>query len=578
MLKNDKIIGNIIFLTIPLICLFFSISYSIEQNSIDSALYLGNFINIPDEMSFAHLMKVNQFSLLIYLQAFLLKLGLSFIGVSQITLFFSILMNFIGIYLIIKSIINNVTNQAYVKIISFIFSYIAIFIIGLNLGMVDYAVVIFSEHTFGMYAASMPTFIFGLLANGNIFFAFFSAFILLCIHGVLGAWMIGILILTSIIYKFYYNESYFIKDAIIGFLIGLLLFIIFFSLHSYFTGSFKIIELSGFDLKTLNNWDVHWEAHRYRKEINYLYIFKSILLMVITILLIRFNKSDLNKNTSFAMVSIVLTIILGLTIYTLYKVFLESLPPFIKAPMPSRVFNSHSLIAWPIFFSYSIIIIKKISYRIKIQFNKLFLIFYVTLSLLIISFNTKNLLNYIFFHYDKEIGINSVLKNNPFRTNVATFILNSPFNDIFLKKKYIRGRGNFDFWKKINNYDTDSYWIASSPYHKDLIRYGRKPVLINSNSFDIVYMGGAKSLMIIKDIIENVYNIPFDKPPLLPLKTYYGRVPGALVKIEFEGKKYQDWLKISNKYNVNHVIVPSNWNIDLPIDFTNGKLTLYKIQ
>ena len=57
---------------------------------------------------------------------------------------------------------------------------------------------IFTEHTFGIYSLALPTLIFGLLANGNIFFAFFLAFLLLSIHGVLGAWTLAILILNSL--------------------------------------------------------------------------------------------------------------------------------------------------------------------------------------------------------------------------------------------------------------------------------------------------------------------------------------------------------------------------------------------
>ena len=57
-----------------------------------------------------------------------------------------------------------------------------------------------------------------------------------------------------------------------------------------------------------------------------------------------------------------------------------------------------------------------------------------------------------------------------------------------------------------------------------------------------------------------------------------GRVPNNIIKIEFEKKDYDNWLKISDKFNLNFIIVPSNWIIDLPIELSNGNLTLYKIQ
>ena len=174
MLNNIKLSNYSIFFAIFFVCLFFSISRSIEANSIDSSLISGNFIEIPkgkSQMTFNN----SQFSLLIFVGTYLLKFGLSIKLISQILLFFSLLSYFTGIYLIIISIIKhiNVYNK---KLISFIFTFIAIFIIELNFGYVDYPAMIFTEHTVGVYSLALPTLIFGLLANGSIFLHFFLLF------------------------------------------------------------------------------------------------------------------------------------------------------------------------------------------------------------------------------------------------------------------------------------------------------------------------------------------------------------------------------------------------------------------
>ena len=564
----SNIIKNYIFYLIPIICIFFSISYSIPQDSIDAALVQGNFINNNfDHQSYNGVLS-SQFSLLIPIQIYLLKLGLSVIIISQIILFFSVLMSFIGMYLMIKSIIRKAVDLRYAKLISFIFTYISIFVIGLNLGMGDYPVAIFGENTFGIYSASMPTFIFGLLANGNIFFAFFFSFILLSVHGVAGLWILGILTSTSIIYRYYFKNFFSPKYSIIGSIIGFLVFATY-VLFMNNTHSIDLYGISGFDLKILNYWDLYWETHRYIKEINHLYVFKSILLIVLLIFFLRFNKKYLDKKILFTLLSIILSIFFGLILYIFYKIFLEFLPPFIKAPISSRVFNTHSLIGWPIIFSISIIMLKEFSIKTKIEFKKLFFIVYFLLTLIIVNYNSKNLFNYIFAHYNKEEGIKSVLKNNPFKTRIMMFYHHTFYNKIDTK--------DFNFWNKIKNYDDKNYWIVVSPHHKDLARLGRKPILIDPNSFDFTYMSNSH-LIFVKDIIENVYNIPFNEPPEPPLKTYHGRVPNHLVKIEFENKNYKNWLDISNKYNVKYVLTPTSWNIDLQIEFssTDG-LTLYKI-
>ena len=565
---NKKIISNYIFYFIPIICFFFSVSYSIDQSSIDAALMQGNFINNNFDRYSFNGMYSSKFSLLITIQVYLLKLGLSVITISQIILFFSVLMNFLGMYLIIKSIIRKAIDLPNAKLISFIFTYISIFVIKLNLGEGDYPVTLFGENTFGMYSASMPTFIFGLLANGNFFFAYFFSFILLSVHGVAGLWIIGILTSTSIIYRYYFKSFISHKYSIIGSVIGFLIFLAY-VLFMHNTHSIDLYGISGFDLTILNFWDLYWETHRYIKEINYIYIFKSTLLMILLTFFLRFNEKYLDKKISFVLLSVILCIFFGLIVYILYKIFLEFLPPFIKAPMSSRVFNTHSLISWPIIFSISVIMLKELSIKTKIEFKKLFIIVYFALTLIIAIYNSKFLFNYIFAHYNKEVGIKSVLKNNPFKTRIMMFYHHTFYNKIDTK--------DFDFWSKIKNYDDKNYWISVSPYHKDLTRLGHKPILINANSFDFAYLGNSY-LIFIKDIIENVYNIPFNAPPEPPLKTYHGRIPNHLVKIEFENKNYKNWLDISNKYNVKYVLAPTSWNIDLPIEFssTDG-LTLYKI-
>ena len=580
MQNNEKFYNYLIFFSIFVVCLFFTISHTLEQNSLDASLIFGGFVESPKGKSqMSHLN--SQFSLLIYLGTYLLKFGLSINLISKILIFFSTISYFTGIYLIIISIIKyiNVYNK---RLISFSFTFIAIFIIELNFGDVDYPAMIFTEHTFGIYSLALPTLIFGLLSNGNIFLAFFFAFILLLTHGVLGIWTLSILILNSLIYIFYHKKTYFVKNAFLGCILGLALFLLVLTFHINSSGQFKVFVFSEYDSNDLINWDILWETHRTIREIDFLYLSKSIILMLIIIFFIKFNKKYIDENTSFALSGIILSIFLGSILYIFYKLFLEFLPPFIKAPMPTRVFNMHTYLSWPIIFSISIFILKIISKKIKINFKKTFFYTSILIFIFIISFNQKNLTNYLFAHYDKNIGIKSILENNPFRTRIAIFIWESPFRKIFFNKEKIKEINmkrypNSNFWQKIREYKTNSYWLTIHPYQYKLLRYGRKPILIDTHSFDFAYYE-LSSLNFIKEVIENIFNLPFDKITIPSFEKNSGRVPNNIIKIEFENKNYDNWLKISNKFNLNFIIVPSNWKIDLPIQLSNGNLSLYKIQ
>ena len=65
---------------------------------------------------------------------------------------------------------------------------------------------------------------------------------------------------------------------------------------------------------------------------------------------------------------------------------------------------------------------------------------------------------------------------------------------------------NNDFWQKIKEYKTNSYWLTVNPYQYKLLRYSHKPVLIDSSSFDAVYFESSM-LDFIKDVIVVV--VPF---------------------------------------------------------------------
>ena len=120
MQNNEKFYNYLIFFSIFVVCLFFTISHTLEQNSLDASLIFGGFVESPKGKSqMSHLN--SQFSLLIYLGTYLLKFGLSINLISKILIFFSTISYFTGIYLIIISIIKyiNVYNK---RLISFSFT------------------------------------------------------------------------------------------------------------------------------------------------------------------------------------------------------------------------------------------------------------------------------------------------------------------------------------------------------------------------------------------------------------------------------------------------------------------------
>ena len=90
---------------IILFCSFFSIANSNYSNALDFALVSSNIINLPDNNSPQLSYFKDIFTLIIYFQTLLLKLGISIYRISQITLIISSIFFFTGIYLIVLNLI-----------------------------------------------------------------------------------------------------------------------------------------------------------------------------------------------------------------------------------------------------------------------------------------------------------------------------------------------------------------------------------------------------------------------------------------------------------------------------------------
>ena len=78
---------NVFVLLIILTSIYFSISYSFEQDAIDGALAYGGFVEFPEGFSVMKAYYLNQWTLLHQLPALFLKLNFSIIDTCRIILF-----------------------------------------------------------------------------------------------------------------------------------------------------------------------------------------------------------------------------------------------------------------------------------------------------------------------------------------------------------------------------------------------------------------------------------------------------------------------------------------------------------
>ena len=102
-----------------------------------------------------------------------------------------------------------------------------------------------------------------------------------------------------------------------------------------------------------------------------------------------------------------------------------------------------------------------------------------------------------------------------------------------------KNKENKIFWQNVKNTHSDGYILTSYETCRQTLRRTLKPVLLCAESIDnISYI--PKSVSLVKDIIENVFDVPFDDPPI----KYAGGLIGNVVKKNYEKKMKDDWKKI----------------------------------
>lgn len=552
------------YISIILISIFFAIAQTTLQVAVENSLYINGNIKV-NQYNPHTVALLNQYSLIIQLITFSLKKGLDVIVISQILMFIINFCYFLGIYLTIKSLMIKIFDSFNSRIFCWLITFFIIFVMRLNFGEGDYPILLGSSggHTWGPMALAITTLIFGLIANGNFSLSFFLACVFVSIHLVHGTWLVGILILTLFVDKYLNNSFYKIKGIYLGLFFGVAVFGLsyFYFYNDY--GNISFFKNIEYDKILMNDWIKYWEDHRSIKEINYIYLFKSILLFIVLLFSLKFCKKYLNRNTSFLLILVAISIALSSIIYILYKSLFNYLPLFIMMPMPTRLLNVHSVIGWPLIIGLSIIYIQLFINKYKFDFLKtcsaiLILLFVININ------NLKNYYNYIFYHYNSKIGINSFLKNNPLRTQFAMFYHHTFYDE----KKKIE---DDDFWLKIKKIDDGYYWLVPHKNLTGLAYMANRPILVVND----MPMYDPSTLIFTKNAIEDLWHVPFKDPAGNGKKIDNISI---YEKKAYEEKDLEMWKIILKKYNVKYIIAPNDWNINLPIKLKNSNITVYIIE
>ncbi len=530
MIKNIKEFSNkceILIFFLAIFSLVIAIFYSdIDQRAVNASLYLSKHIVNSNDLSLLSLVYSNSYTSIYQILTILLKLGFSPENLNFFILFLSSIINSLGIFLISRSLTEN-------NFISFL---IAIFLIltKLNLGNLDYPVLILSEHTNGMLGSAFPILILGLIGNKNFRLALIFCIINVSFHVVIGGWFT----LITLISIYFHNKELIIslkknKNNIIIFSLLLLLFFLSI-LHFLFE---KIYIPFDYDHELFQSYMLYWELHRSNTiPINFKYIFLSGLLLIISIFYMRNIEDKKNNSNKILMLKIlIIHIIFSFLIYISYKYFPNIFHEKIVTLMPSRLFLIHSFLGISI-------IISIIFYFLFNFFKKKKFLYFLLLFLILIH---------------PTIYFQKYLKK-----------VNTLYSSFIIKNNY-----DVHFWKSIESEKFNGGYFLSTPSAcSKIIQKSKKPLLICIESID--YLPYLPNLVLpVSKIIEEIYEVSFQKPPE---KNHGGLWYDSSYKNIFEKRTKDKWIKIAEKFNLNGLILPVTWELNLDKTLIGKNYTYYR--
>ena len=92
-----------------------------------------------------------------------------------------------------------------------------------------------------------------------------------------------------------------------------------------------------------------------------------------------------------------------------------------------------------------------------------------------------------------------------------------------------------------------------------------------------------KGVIELKNLTEQLYGIDFDDPRVSfqiagQDFTKSGAIPPEVIKPFWEMRTLSDWNLLACKYDFSNIVTPSNYEITLPIIFSDNNITIFEVK
>jgi hypothetical protein len=407
------------------------------------------------------------------------------------------------------------------------------------------------DQTFGFWAQIGSAWIIGSIAAGRYALAGFSAFVMVAVHPVLGAYMIVLLLATVLATKMVFNlkADGFAKGAALGCVVTLSSLAIYFYTRPKFPG--------GIDLTAYQAYMQVWDVHRSQEMTSYsaVRVAKAALIAIPSLSVYILAARPRFSNAIMTSILILFAVMVSTTAYYMVHLVPDLLPNLVLRTAPGRFLNIQAYVCMPTAVGIVLGAIDQSTAHLKRNvMDRAFSA--LALVLLLLTVGTT---------------VRTIVRGGTMGDYVRTVV------EARLLGKTAPALEDEDFWYKVRKAKTEvaGVVLTTSETSRLGIDYGHLPIALLSSSFDFIpYV--PQTAGAVAQIIQDGYGVSFFNPPPEIIR-HRAALPADAERTYWAQLKPEDWCRISRSINVGVVLAPTKWSVTLPTLVKGQTLTLYKI-
>ena len=395
---------------------------------------------------------------------------------------------------------------------------------------------------YGMSAGALSSFSIGALSAGRNTLGGISAGILISVHPVMGAFVVGMMLALLVLKNLVINDlstKGLAKGLLIGCALSALSFAVFWIM--------KVPSIGEVDQQDFATYLKVWDSHRatamtLHNTIRVLV--GTLLLFLMCVVMVAFSAG---QSWATAVTFIALSTATSTFLYFSVHLIPQLLPQFVIRAIPGRFLDVHAYVAGPFLIGFALS------------------------------------LSPYFFKLSKASQAKPSQAKPPYVMLAALVLLWSPIlpsqtrSYLGSVEKWISTHSHYDdpFWQKVRNLEDVGPVLASQTAYYHAVRYGHLAAVFDPGDFDFT----AYLPHIVKQTrhyIERGFGVSFENPPA-GMRNRPNLGPDG-------GREYWqqmseiEWNNVVRELGFLAVIAPSEWKINLPVRLRSNEFSLYEIR